>query len=289
MVNRRIIDQTEAISLSGDDYLVADNVNLGTRKIQFTRLLSGATPLPPDYIVGFRCLRTDDTEFSVNSGYARSSDNLRNIQLTTSLIKDVSATFNLGNNTGCMPSGLTLQANTKYYIFAISTSGGQTDIIVDTNQNCTNGLSDNVASLNNFDKYTLLGSFKTNSISQIQGTIYYKTAGVLIDSYENGYSFYRLYADGWCEQGGYYSSNNTLNGYTGLEIIISLLIPYASNTYRVITSKMNSIGNQYASIIATPDELTTQNFRLKFWNIANASSSNTVVRACWYALGFVNI
>ena len=119
MVNRRIIDQTEALSLSSDDYLVADNSNLGTRKIQFTRLLSGATPLPPNYISGFEIMKTGNTTISISSGYARSSDNLQNIQLSTSLIKDISTTFNLGNNAGCMPSILTLQASTKYYIFAI--------------------------------------------------------------------------------------------------------------------------------------------------------------------------
>ena len=167
MVNRRIIDQTEALLLSSDDYLVVDNTNLGTRKIQFTRLLSGATPLPPDYITGFEIVKMENTTISISSGYARSSDNLQNIQLSTSLIKDISTTFNLGNNAGCMPSGLTLQASTKYYIFAISTSGGQTDIIVDTNENCFNGLVDNVVVSNNFDKFVCIGSIMTDANSQI--------------------------------------------------------------------------------------------------------------------------
>jgi microcystin-dependent protein len=167
MVNRRIIDQTEAMSLSGDDYLVADNANLGTRKIQFTRLLSGATPLPPNYKTGLGISRVSATTFSVASGYIRSDDNSRNIQLSTSLIKNISATFDLGNNAGCMPSGLTLQANTKYYVFAISTSGGNSDIIVDTSIDCLNGLADNVVVLNNFDKFAKLGYFITNASSQI--------------------------------------------------------------------------------------------------------------------------
>jgi hypothetical protein len=167
MVNRRIIDQTEALSLSGDDYLVADNTNLGTRKIQFTRLLSGATPFPPDYITGFEIAKMGNTTISISSGYARSSDNLQNMQLSTSLIKDISATFDLGNNAGCMPSGLTLQANTKYYVFLIAKSGGETDIIIDTDINCSNGLSDNIVVLNNFNKFACVGSVKTDTNSQI--------------------------------------------------------------------------------------------------------------------------
>lgn len=167
MVNRRIIDQTEATSLSGDDYLIADNSNLGTRKIQFTRLLSGATPLPPEYITGFEITKTGNTTISISGGYARSSDNLRNMQLSTSLIKDISATFDLGNNAGCMPSGLTLQASTKYYVFLITKSGGEADIIVDTDINCSNGLADNVVVLNNFDKFVCVGSITTDANSQV--------------------------------------------------------------------------------------------------------------------------
>ena len=167
MVNRRIIDQTEAMSLSGDDYLVADNSNLGTRKIQFTRLLTGANPLPPNYLTGFDLNINSNTTISIASGYARSSDNSRNIQLSTNLIKDVSTTFALGNNVGCMPSGLTLQANTKYHIFAISTAGGQTDIIVDSNVNCENGLADTVVVANNFDKFANIGYLTTDSNAHI--------------------------------------------------------------------------------------------------------------------------
>lgn len=188
MVNRRIIDQPEALSLSGDDYLIADNSNLGTRKIQFTRLLSGATPLPPDYITGFEIVKMGNVTISISSGYARSSDNLRNIQIPTSLIKDISTTFDLGNNAGCMPSGLTLQASSKYYIFAISTSGGQTDIIVDTDENCSNGLTDNIVVLNNFDKFVRVGSVTTDANSQIS----------IINSYiENFPKNYKSTIIGW--------------------------------------------------------------------------------------------
>lgn len=188
MVNRRIIDQPEALSLSGDDYIIADNANLGTRKIPFTRLLSGATPLSPDYITGFEIVKMENTIISISSGYARSSDNLRNIQLSTSLIKDISTTFDLGNNAGCMPSGLTLQASSKYYIFAISTSGGQTDIIVDTDENCSNGLTDNIVVSNNFDKFVCIGSITTDVNSQIS----------IINSYiENFPKNYKSTIIGW--------------------------------------------------------------------------------------------
>lgn len=162
MVTRRILDQEEATSLSGEDFLIADNANLGTRKISFERLLSGVTPLPPNYLTGLEITKNSNTSFSVSVGYARSMDNVRNIILNNSLVKDLSQTFGLGN-AGCMPDSLTLQQNTKYYVFALVNAGGLVDIIVDTNINCNNGLNDSVAIDNNFNKYALIGEIQTSS------------------------------------------------------------------------------------------------------------------------------
>lgn len=33
-------------------------------------------------------------------------------------------------------------------------------------------------------------------------TLYFVKADAVVESYNNGYSWYRLYSDGWCEQGG---------------------------------------------------------------------------------------
>ena len=270
MVNRRIIDQTEALSLSSDDYLVADNTNLGTRKIQFTRLLSGVTPLPPDYITGFEIVKMENTTISISSGYARSFDNLQNIQLSTSLIKDISATFNLGNNAGCMPSGLTLQASTKYYIFAISTSGGQTDIIVDTDPNCANGLADNVVVSNNFDKFVCIGSIMTDANSQIS----------IINSYiENFPKNYRSTIIGWGMPD--YSAGITINAtsYTapkdGIVLINCQHADHATNqvtingvqlySVRMTGSYANGTLPPFETQVSAGDVITSDQNILKFY------------------------
>ena len=135
---KRIIDLPEALQLGEQDYLATDNANLGSRKIPFGRLLSGVIPFPPEYLTGFGLVKTDNAKFSVSSGFARSDDNTRNISLISSFVKDMSLTFGLGNS-GCMPSSLTLQPNTTYYVFAVSNSNNLIDVIVDTNQNCVNG------------------------------------------------------------------------------------------------------------------------------------------------------
>lgn len=158
---RRILDQQEATSLSGDDFLVADNANLGTRKISYERLLSGVTPLPPNYLTGFVITKTGNTTFSVSSGYARSMDNVRNIVLNNVINKNLSS-FVMGDG-GSMPDSLSAQQNKVYYVFAIANAGGLVDIIVDTDINCDNGLFDATVQANNFNKWTRIGEIRTRS------------------------------------------------------------------------------------------------------------------------------
>lgn len=158
---RRILDQQEATSLSGDDFLVADNANLGTRKISYERLLSGATPLPPNYLTGFVITKTGNTTFSVSSGYARSMDNVRNIVLNNVINKNLDS-FVVGDG-GCMPDSLSAQQNKTYYVFAIANAGGTVDIIVDEDANCVNGLADATVQANNFNKWARIGEIRTKS------------------------------------------------------------------------------------------------------------------------------
>lgn len=170
MPTRRIIDQPEALQLSSNDYLIVDNSTLGSRKIAFDRLLSGATPLPPGYINGYQLSESTSTSISIGIGYARSVDNTRNIVLSNSLTKNLLQSFAPGN-AGCMPDSLSLQANTKYNVFAISTAGYLTDIIVDTSDNCVNGLADATAVANNFNKYVKIGELETDENAEIYAII----------------------------------------------------------------------------------------------------------------------
>ena len=54
------------------------------------------------------------------------------------------------------------------------------------------------------------------------------TKGRLIESYQNGDSWYRLYSDGWCEQGG-------LTGGIGANwTSVNLIKPFKETNYKVI-------------------------------------------------------
>ena len=57
----------------------------------------------------------------------------------------------------------------------------------------------------------------------------------------NGYTWYRKYADGWVEQGGYHSNAGQSSAYTAT---INLIIPMANTTYQISrTADKNSIAN----------------------------------------------
>ena len=68
---------------------------------------------------------------------------------------------------------------------------------------------------------------------------------------ENGYTWYRKYADGWVEQGGKFTAMNTVN------LVISLPIPMASSVYSIIGT-----GNAYTNTSGhfTPKSATTTSF-----------------------------
>ena len=57
------------------------------------------------------------------------------------------------------------------------------------------------------------------------------------ESYKNGYDWYRLYSDGWIEQGGYCSLSS--NG----QIKINLLKPMEDTYYSILTSVHRSYSN----------------------------------------------
>lgn len=74
----------------------------------------------------------------------------------------------------------------------------------------------------------------------------------ITETYVNGTSWYRIWSDGWCEQGGY--NSNAL-------ATINLLKQYTDTNYTVITTILteNSSGNYYATKVSNK---TTSNFMM---------------------------
>jgi hypothetical protein len=89
--------------------------------------------------------------------------------------------------------------------------------------------------------------------------------GVLVESYSNGSSWYRVYYDGWCEQGG--ETNKATN--------ISLLKSYANTNY-IITSGLNGTSSSGESPAFNK---TTSSFTVSH---AYVTSLNFMWQACGY-------
>ena len=95
---------------------------------------------------------------------------------------------------------------------------------------------------------------------------------ILTESYVNGTSWYRVYSDGWCEQGGI--GNNTANG-----VAYYLLQTYVDTNYCVF---MQSLGTQYgaAQNIGCIKKTSTSQFNHYHYN-------DTTQSWCWVTCGYI--
>lgn len=93
----------------------------------------------------------------------------------------------------------------------------------------------------------------------------------IVDTYENGTSWYRIYSDGWCKQGGI-NNNNSTNERTQ-----ALLINYKDTNYSIQVC-YNSDGSLSNGAIDAYNK-AVNSFKLKSW------SSDSI---CWEAKGYIS-
>ena len=99
------------------------------------------------------------------------------------------------------------------------------------------------------------------------------TPAVIVENYSNDTSWYRVYSDGWCEQGGIITAHNTL---------VNLLKEYNSTNYIInATSIHDSLQDGYNAYVGY---VTTSSFYL--YNKMYGSDVATPV--CWQASGYIS-
>jgi hypothetical protein len=92
--------------------------------------------------------------------------------------------------------------------------------------------------------------------------------GVLVESYVNGTSWYRVYYDGWCEQGGITAATYDPQDYT-----ISLLKPFANANYNITSQLINWDSDSAITfsrwrvwdITASSFKILASNYWPKYW------------------------
>ena len=95
---------------------------------------------------------------------------------------------------------------------------------------------------------------------------------VVIESYINGSSWYRVWSDGWCEQGGIFAS---AGGYATRTA--TFLKPFKDTNYIAFAEHNDSEGDSTSHCINTKTTTTVQ-----FLALYNKNG-----RANWVAMGYI--
>ena len=125
--------------------------------------------LPRGYIGGLQLTQPltsgvpDDHDITIAVGECRASDNTANLSLSSTLTKQIDASWATGDEAGGMASGVSLSPDTWYHLFLVDDGSGGTDAVFDTDIDCTNGL----ATTGIGTVYRRIGSVLTDSSSNI--------------------------------------------------------------------------------------------------------------------------
>ncbi len=101
---------------------------------------------------------------------------------------------------------------------------------------------------------TALGSKANVDLNNVSSNIDY-----VVESYQNGTEWYRIYKSGWVEQGGLNSNNTTTKR------VQTLLKPYSNVNYRILLSYNETDAVANGAIVAALGKTTTS-FNLKSWS-----------------------
>ena len=102
---------------------------------------------------------------------------------------------------------------------------------------------------------------------------------VVVSTYKNGTSWYRIYDDGWCEQGGEIYQN------AASAIVVSLLKPYKDTSYFATRTPGFGTGSYNAAAFSRDD--------VNIWNVTTSSftaqtyHAEGINRFRWYTAGYL--
>lgn len=143
-------------------------------------------------------------------------------------------------------------ANAPLYTYITLTQAPKTDIQIDV---------DNIVTeLNNkVDK---------SDLAEVQ---------VIVEEYNNGNSWYRIWSNGWCEQGGVYYAGSSIAGNN----ILTFLQPFSNTNYTVLAMPIHSTADAsgYAIYEKYPARTVSETV-LRF--------PSNLFGYAWYACGYIN-
>ena len=171
-------------------------------------------------------------------------------------VTTLGTTFNASRSSSIYGNSDTVQTDSiKVYYYIVVATGVKTDVQIDIDQVITD--------LNNKAARDLSNCTKP----------------YVVETYKNGTSWYRVWSDGYCEQGGYWAG--TLQNYT---IEISLLKPYKTWQYHVsLNGHRNGVPNDFTLNRASN---SSQLLPEKFFVVA--SFTNGFLGFAWTTSGYIS-
>lgn len=99
------------------------------------------------------------------------------------------------------------------------------------------------------------------------------TKPYIVETYENETSWYRIWSDNWCEQGGEFTAGGVKT--------LTLLQPYKNTNYQILTTYKNCNNNASITIsFGSVNIINNTTFTIQ-------NSSNTVFTRVWRAVGYI--
>jgi len=126
--------------------------------------LSGLTVTPRSYLAGMNLSMGSDNEhdIQITAGIAKNSTNASDLTLSSTIEKQIDATWADGTGAGGLASGASLSANTTYHVFAIAVTAG-TDAGFDSSATAANFVANN-----DVTAFRRIGSVITDGSSNIR-------------------------------------------------------------------------------------------------------------------------
>lgn len=103
----------------------------------------------------------------------------------------------------------------------------------------------------------------------------------IVETYHNGTSWYRVYSDGWCEQGGKISIASHQYGYTEVALLKTMI----DTNYTITIGGVNATENgNYTFGVGNNSNITTSSFRI--WD-ERTTGSNHSNYCYWMVAGYI--
>ena len=105
----------------------------------------------------------------------------------------------------------------------------------------------------------------------------------VIESYQSGTSWYKVYKSGWCEQGGIYNHGSSIQSTS---VNISLLKSFSNTDYTLVaTPSRGTVVNTATSIMSGTHSKQVSSFSFTWLGI---NASDTVQYVDWTARGYIS-